>query len=186
MINEDSLNKYIFVAFLLHSLFLVTFSIGKTIEDITTIGETGMNVQMIVLQKSDEVYDQSISEEERNITEDSKKDQDLVMDDRKVGDQSKLTYDTYYGKIREIIDSNKRYPLLSRQRREEGSPKVHFTILKNGIVTDLSISSSGYRTLDREARRMILVSSPFPRIPNSMNKNFIRLTIPINFSLQTY
>ena len=97
--------------------------------------------------------------------------------------KSENIYDTYYGRVRQIIDANKSYPLLARQRKQEGSPKVSFTILKNGIVEKLSVDSSGYRILDREARRIIMISSPFPEIPDSMNKDSIDLTIPINFKL---
>ena len=106
-----------------------------------------------------------------------------MIDNRAVGDKSKNIYDTYYGRVRQIIDANKSYPLLARQRKQEGSPKVSFTILKNGIVEKLSVDSSGYRILDREARRIIMISSPFPEIPDSMNKDSIDLTIPINFKL---
>jgi len=183
--NEPSkLNKYLLIAFIMHSFFLFSFSLPRTVNDITTIGETGMQIQMMVLKKSDEVYEKSLASEEiRNKTEDSEKDQELLMDNRKVGEESVYTYDTYFGKIRQIIDANKKYPLLSRQRQQEGTPTVTFTILKNGIVDDLSIKSSGYRSLDREARRMIMISSPFPRIPDSVNKKSITLTIPINFRL---
>ena len=55
--NSDSLNIYLLVAFLLHSFFLFSFTIKNSVNDITTIGETGMAIQMIVLEKSDEVYD---------------------------------------------------------------------------------------------------------------------------------
>ena len=44
--------------------------------------------------------------------------------------------------------------------------------------------SSGYRGLDREARRMIITSIPFPEIPSAANKESITLTVPINFSLE--
>ena len=185
--NNDSLNIYLLVAFMLHSFFLFSFTIKNSVNDITTIGETGMAIQMIVIEKSDEVYDSSLAAQEiRNITEDTEKDQQLIMDNRKVGEKSVYTYDTYYGRIRQIIDSNKKYPLRSRQRREEGSPIVTFTILKNGIVKNLTVKSSGHRSLDREATRMIMMSSPFPQIPNSVNKESITLTIPINFKLSTY
>ena len=73
-----------------------------------------------------------------------------------MGDISKNAYQSYYGQIRKIIDSNKKYPLLARQRREEGSPRITFTILKSGLVENVSVMTSGYRSLDREARRMIL------------------------------
>ena len=184
MNRSDNINKYIVLALLLHSLFLVTFSIKKSVNDITTIGETGMAIQMMILETSDEVYEKSIAAEEiRNKTNDSEEEQQVLLDNRKVGEESLNTYDTYYGRIRQIIDSNKRYPLLARQRKIEGSPKVQFTILKNGIVEKISVISSGHRILDREARRIIMISSPFPEIPPSMNKNYIDLTIPINFKL---
>ena len=186
MINSDNLNKYFIIAFLLHSFSLFSFTVQNSVNDITTIGETGMAIQMIVLEKSDEIYDSSLASQEiRNKTEDTDKDQQLLIDNREVGEKSIYTYDTYYGRIRQIIDSNKKYPLLSRQRQEEGSPVVTFTILKNGIVKNLTIKSSGHRSLDREATRMIMMSSPFPQIPNSVNKESITLTIPINFKLNT-
>ena len=73
--------------------------------------------------------------------------------------------------------------MLARQRKQEGSPIVSFTILKNGIVEKIAVVSSGHRLLDREARRIIMISSPFPEIPASMDKDSIDLTIPINFRL---
>jgi TonB family protein len=184
MSEISKLDKYLLIAFVMHLFFLFTLTSPKTVNDITTIGETGMTVQMMVLKKSDEVYDKSLASEEiRNKTEDSEKDQEMLMDNREVGEKSEYTYDTYYGKIRQIIDSNKKYPLLSRQRKEEGTPTVTFTIQKNGVVANLSIKSSGHRSLDREARRMIMISSPFPKIPDSVNKKSISLTIPVNFRL---
>jgi protein TonB len=86
--------------------------------------------------------------------------------------------------VRSMLDSNKKYPLLSLQRRQEGTPVVEFTILGNGDVIDVKITSSGYRLLDREAQRIILKSAPFPPIPKSLGKNRIDLRVPINFSLQ--
>jgi protein TonB len=61
---------------------------------------------------------------------------------------------------------------------------VEFTILQNGEVTNLSVLSSGYRLLDREAQKIVLKSSPFPPIPDTIGKNSIDLRIPINFNLQ--
>ena len=100
------------------------------------------------------------------------------------GDKAEKIYQSYYGVIRNILDSNKKYPLLSLQRRQEGTPIVEFTILKNGEVANLSLITSGYRLLDREAQKIVMKSSPFPPIPESMGKKNIDLRIPINFSLQ--
>ena len=83
-----------------------------------------------------------------------------------------------------MLDSNKKYPLLSLQRRQEGTPVVEFTILKSGEVIDLIVNSSGYRLLDREAQKIVLKSAPFPPIPDSIGKQRINLRVPINFNLQ--
>ena len=83
-----------------------------------------------------------------------------------------------------MLDSNKKYPLLSLQRRQEGTPIIEFTILQNGSVVDLKITSSGFRLLDREAQKIVLKSAPFPPIPKSLGKDQIDLRVPINFSLQ--
>ena len=83
-----------------------------------------------------------------------------------------------------MLDSNKKYPLLSLQRRQEGTPIVEFTILQSGDVVDLKITSSGFRLLDREAQKIVLKSAPFPPIPESLGKRRIDLRVPINFSLQ--
>ena len=184
MIREDKLQTYYVLAFAIHLVFIVNLSISNSLQDISAIGEAGMNIQMIVLEKSDQEYEvKGISEQTQDTSEKNKKEQEVILDDRKTGDVAKNTYDTYFARIRTIIDSNKRYPVISRQRQQQGSPKVTFTILRNGIVKDLSIVSSGYRLLDREARRMILVSSPFPEFPKSMKEKSIKLSIPINFTL---
>ena len=60
------------LALLVHSLFLISFSMKSSVNDITTIGETGMSIQMMILETSDEVYEKTFaSEETRNKTEDS-------------------------------------------------------------------------------------------------------------------
>tara|TARA_B100000927_G_scaffold287340_1_gene280089 strand:+ start:336 stop:908 length:573 start_codon:yes stop_codon:yes gene_type:complete len=184
MIKNENLQTYYVIAFAIHLIFIVTFKINTSMQDISSIGESGMNIQMIVMKKSDADYKaKSLADSTQETTEKNEKDQEVILDDRMTGDVANRTYDTYFARIRSIIDSNKRYPILSRQRQQQGSPKVTFTILKNGNVKDLSIKSSGHRLLDREARRMILTSSPFPKFPPSMSQNSIKLTIPINFTL---
>ena len=122
MIKEDNTTIYFVIAVIFHSLFIVSINPFSVIKDVAVIGESGMNVQMILIQKGDENFDKAImSENKRNELDDAEKDQEVILDDRKVGDISKNAYQSYYGQIRKIIDSNKKYPLLARQRREEGS-----------------------------------------------------------------
>ena len=98
------------------------------------------------------------------------KQQQAIFDNRLQGDKTDKIYQSYYGVIRNMLDSNKKYPLLSLQRRQEGTPVVEFTILKSGEVVNLKVNSSGHRLLDREAQKIVLKSSPFPPIPDSLGK----------------
>ena len=184
--QTDQLNKYILISLVIHILFFISFKSTYMKQDISQIGEQGMQIQMVLIQdKTDDIQeDESVLSEEKEILKEIEQEQQAIFDNRIQGDRAEKIYQSYYGVIRNILDSNKKYPLLSLQRRQEGTPIVEFTILQNGAVTNLSVSSSGYRLLDREAQKIVLKSSPFPPIPNSIGKKSIDLRIPINFNLQ--
>ena len=184
--QTDQLNKYILISLLIHMLFFISFKSTYIKQDISQIGEQGMQIQMVLIQdKTDDIQeDESILSEEKEILKEIEQEQQAIFDNRIQGDKAEKIYQSYYGVIRNILDSNKKYPLLSLQRRQEGTPVVEFTILQNGTVTNLVVSSSGYRLIDREAQKIVLKSSPFPPIPDSIGKKSIDLRIPINFNLQ--
>ena len=184
--QTDQLNKYILISLVIHMLFFISFKSTYMKQDISQIGEQGMQIQMVLIQdKTDDIQEEeSVLSEEKEILKEIEQEQQAIFDNRIQGDKAEKIYQSYYGVIRNILDSNKKYPLLSLQRRQEGTPVVEFTILKNGTVTNLSVSSSGYRLLDREAQKIVLKSSPFPPIPDSIGKKSIDLRIPINFNLQ--
>lgn len=184
--QTDQLNKYILISLVIHMLFFISFKSTYIKQDISQIGEQGMQIQMVLIQdKTDDIQeDESILSEEKEILKEIEQEQQAIFDNRIQGDKAEKIYQSYYGVIRNILDSNKKYPLLSLQRRQEGTPVVEFTILQNGTVSNLTVSSSGYRLLDREAQKIVLKSSPFPPIPDSIGKKSIDLRIPINFNLK--
>ena len=184
--QTDQLNKYIFISLVVHILFFISIKSTFIKQDISQIGEQGMQIQMVLIQdNTDDIQeDESVLSEEKEILKEIEQEQQAIFDNRLQGDKAEKIYQSYYGVIRNILDSNKKYPLLSLQRRQEGTPVVEFTILKDGTVTNLEVSSSGYRLLDREAQKIVLKSSPFPPIPDSIGKKSIDLRIPINFNLQ--
>ena len=184
--QTDQLNKYILISLVIHMLFFISFKSTFIKQDISQIGEQGMQIQMVLIQdKTDDIQEEeSVLSEEKEILKEIEQEQQAIFDNRIQGDKAEKIYQSYYGVIRNILDSNKKYPLLSLQRRQEGTPVVEFTILQNGTVTNLTVSSSGYRLLDREAQKIVLKSSPFPPIPDSIGKKSIDLRIPINFNLQ--
>ena len=184
--QTDNLNKYILVSLVIHAFFLMSLSITNIQKDISQIGEQGMQIQMVLIrdQQDDVVDEESINSSEKKIIKSEEKEEQAIVDNRLQGDRTNKIYQSYYGVVRSMLDSNKKYPLLSLQRRQEGTPVVEFTILQNGDVVNIDVTSSGYRLLDREAQKIVLKSAPFPPIPKSLGKNKIDLRVPINFNLQ--
>ena len=167
-------------------IFLFSLKTSSNKYDVSQIGEQGMQIQMIFIKDNtnDVNEPESLLSKEKKIIKDKDIKKQVIVDNRLQGDKAKKIYQSYYGVIRSILDSHKKYPLLALQRRQEGTPVVTFTILKNGDIKSLSLESSGHRLLDREARKIVLKSVPFPPIPASVGKNSINLRIPINFNLQ--
>lgn len=184
--QTDNLNKYVIVSLVIHAFFLTSLSITNNQKDISQIGEQGMQIQMVLIRdQQDDVQDEeSINSSEKKMIKSEEKEEQAIVDNRLQGDRTNKIYQSYYGVVRSMLDSNKKYPLLSLQRRQEGTPIVEFTILQNGDVINIDITSSGFRLLDREAQKIVLKSAPFPPIPKSLGKNRIDLRVPINFSLQ--
>ena len=184
--QTDNLNKYVLVSLVIHAFFLISLSITNNQKDISQIGEQGMQIQMVLIRdQQDDVQDEeSINSSEKKMIKSEEKEEQAIVDNRLQGDRTNKIYQSYYGVVRSMLDSNKKYPLLSLQRRQEGTPIVEFTILQNGDVINIDITSSGFRLLDREAQKIVLKSAPFPPIPKSLGKNRIDLRVPINFSLQ--
>ena len=184
--QTDNLNKYVLVSLVIHTLFMISLSITNNQKDISQIGEQGMQIQMVLIRdQQDDVQDEeSINSSEKKMIKNEEKEEQAIVDNRLQGDRTNKIYQSYYGVVRSMLDSNKKYPLLSLQRRQEGTPIVEFTILQNGDVINIDITSSGFRLLDREAQKIVLKSAPFPPIPKSLGKNRIDLRVPINFSLQ--
>ena len=184
--QTDNLNKYVLVSLVIHAFFLTSLNITNNQKDISQIGEQGMQIQMVLIRdQQDDVEDEeSINSSEKKMIKSEEKEEQAIVDNRLQGDRTNKIYQSYYGVVRSMLDSNKKYPLLSLQRRQEGTPIVEFTILQNGDVINIDITSSGFRLLDREAQKIVLKSAPFPPIPKSLGKNRIDLRVPINFSLQ--
>ena len=164
----------------------MSLSITNIQKDISQIGEQGMQIQMVLIRdQQDDVQDEeSINSSEKKMIKSEEKEEQAIVDNRLQGDRTNKIYQSYYGVVRSMLDSNKKYPLLSLQRRQEGTPIIEFTILQNGDVINLEIISSGYRLLDREAQKIVLKSAPFPPIPQSLGKKRIDLRVPINFNLE--
>jgi TonB family protein len=101
------------------------------------------------------------------------------------GDDFKEVWGLYTHSIQLKIAQAKIYPSLARERKQQGKAFLSFKLDRNGKILELSVeNSSGYKILDQAAIRAIKEAAPFPTIPESLNKNYASLKIPISFILR--
>ncbi len=100
-------------------------------------------------------------------------------------DQGTGGADAYYSQLARWLNQHKRYPSQARHRRQQGTVSVKFTIDRNGrLVSHQILSSSGHSLLDGEVSAMLERASPMPKIPDSMNRPQLTVTLPITFNLR--
>ena len=91
----------------------------------------------------------------------------------------------YYGRLATWLARHKRYPVQARRLRQEGTVKVTFTITGSGrVVSKRIVQSSGYELLDEEVQTMLERASPLPRIPSSLGRSRLTITLPVAFRLR--
>jgi protein TonB len=82
------------------------------------------------------------------------------------------------------LNRAKRYPPEARQRGEEGTVHLNFSIDRSGRVVGYRIiGSSGSSALDQEALAMIQRASPLPAPPTDIGGARISLTVPVRFNI---
>lgn len=91
----------------------------------------------------------------------------------------------YYGRLATWLARHKRYPIQARRLRQEGTVKVTFTISGSGrVISKRIVQSSGYELLDDEVQAMLERASPLPRIPSSLGRSSLTITLPVAFALR--
>lgn len=94
---------------------------------------------------------------------------------------------TWQSRLFAHIARYKRYPLMARNKRQQGTVSVNFTIDAQGKVSNKRIvKSSGYALLDQEVMDLLDRAQPLPLPPADVlnGKTARAITIPINFNLK--
>ncbi|RLA03493.1 MAG: hypothetical protein DRQ54_10675 [Gammaproteobacteria bacterium] len=82
------------------------------------------------------------------------------------------------------LERHKRYPRIARQRRQQGTAHVHFSMNRNGEVLSTEvILSSGHVLLDRSALAMVNRAQPLPAPPAEITGEVLEMIVPVKFSL---
>lgn len=92
----------------------------------------------------------------------------------------------YFALVSAHLNRRKVYPAAARQARQQGVVTVRFTVDRNGNVSGVSIKrSSGHDILDRATLDLLQRVAPLPRMPSSVQRESITLSLPIDYSLRT-
>jgi len=86
-------------------------------------------------------------------------------------------------RLRQAVARNKRYPLISRRRGEQGRVTVRLTLNPNGAISAVALAvTSGYRRLDNAALRAVRQASPLTGLDGRLTGP-LRLSLPMVFRL---
>lgn len=106
---------------------------------------------------------------------------DAVMDPK----TQRQTAD-YFARLSAHLNRRKSYPPSAKKARQQGVVTVRFTVDRDGNVSDASIKrSSGHEILDHATLELLQRVAPLPRFPDSLQRNHLTLSLPIDYSLRT-
>lgn len=92
----------------------------------------------------------------------------------------------YFSLISAHLNRRKVYPTEAKKARQQGIVTVRFTVDRNGNVSGTSIKrSSGFAILDDATLDLLRRVAPLPRMPATMQRDSVTLSLPIDYSLRT-
>ena len=90
----------------------------------------------------------------------------------------------YKTRLHQLIAANKRYPRRAKRMGKQGTVRVTFIILANGLIKNIKIlASSGNSGLDQAAIKALKRSSGKLPFPKEINKKQWVITVPITYQL---
>ncbi len=90
----------------------------------------------------------------------------------------------YRAQVLAAVSAHKVYPAIARRLGREGSVRVRFRVVKDGLVSSVEVTeSSGYSSLDDAARSAVEDASPVPAIPEELGEESLVMSLLIVFSL---
>ena len=97
---------------------------------------------------------------------------------------TKKIQNAYLAYVHQSAERLKTYPKNAKRLNQEGVAYVHFVILADGTIIDISLNkSSGFGMLDEAAVKIITSLAKLKPIPKELNKEKYDIVLPIDYSL---
>ncbi|PIR24967.1 MAG: hypothetical protein COX62_08155 [Deltaproteobacteria bacterium CG_4_10_14_0_2_um_filter_43_8] len=176
---------FILSAFL-HLLFFISFPSSK---DIISFRPLNINLVQTAEEKKNIQQEKNASEQEQRLDVSGFNKSDALSEQRsseqQVAGNDLAESALYQERILALLDKAKRYPLLSKQRGEEGGTVMEVTLSREGeILVSRLKKSSGVYLLDEEAKALVKRVGSFPPFPKSIQEDQYIFSFPIEFSLE--
>jgi protein TonB len=92
---------------------------------------------------------------------------------------------TWQGRLAAHIERFKRYPVEARERGEEGTARVAFSIDQNGhLLSSRIVQSTGSPSLDEETLAMLVRADPMPKPPDGTPDGALSFVVPVRFFIR--
>lgn len=92
----------------------------------------------------------------------------------------------YFALIAAHLNRKKSYPVEAKKARQQGVVTVRFTVGRDGSVSAATVKkSSGFAVLDEATVQLLYRVAPLPRMPSSMQRDSVTISLPIDYSLKT-
>lgn len=99
-------------------------------------------------------------------------------------DSMDIKYCSYLEKLRKNIWRNWSYPQEAYIQKEEGTAIIKFSITGDGFIGDLCmITSSGFKSLDTEAIKVVKLSAPYAPLPQSFHLSKLNIVAKFQYRL---
>ncbi len=98
---------------------------------------------------------------------------------------TKKVQNAYLAYVRQNAEKLKTYPKNAKRLSQTGVAYVHFIILADGTITQISLQkSSGFALLDDAAVKIITALAKVKPIPKELNQEKYDILLPIDYSLE--
>lgn len=134
---------------------------------------------------SKENSEKNITQEVKEVENSHTKNQNEIKENLITQDQinkEKLFIQNYMMQLRQEINKNKSYPVISRKLKEEGKVIISFRVQKNGLFENIKLKNScNIKRLDEAALRALYETKAYKAFDKDINKEYMDFDVPLEF-----